>query len=61
VSVAADPEARVLTDVLTVDVEVDTTPGVTVTVGGVDVTAPPPIVAPIVVRVPARTPVNVAV
>ena len=39
----------------------DARPGVTLIVGRVEVTAVPLIVAPMVVGVPASTPVNVAV
>ena len=61
VSVTLLPEATVPLETLTVDVATDAGPGVTVTVGRVDVTAEPPMVAPTVVAVPATTPVNVAV
>ena len=52
-------KTMVLLATLTVEVAVEAAPGVTVT-GWVEVTALPPIVAWIVVAVPARTPVNVA-
>ena len=61
VSVSLLPEATVGLDTLTVEVVTETGPGVTATVGSVEVTGEPPIVAPIVVAVPASTPVKVAV
>ena len=62
VRVVPPPEVMLPLPTVTVDVAVDTAPGVTVIVGsGVDVTAVPPIVAPMVVAVPAIRPVNVAV
>jgi len=60
VSVAVAPETTVLLDVVTVDALRDAEPGVTVIVGRGDVTALPPMVAPMVVAVPAAAPVNVA-
>jgi len=59
--VAVAPETTVLLDVVTVDVAAEAVPGVTVIVGRADVTALPPIVAPMVVALPAPVPVNVAV
>jgi hypothetical protein len=44
-----------------VDWPAETGPAVTATVGSVEVTATPETVAPMVVAVPDRTPVNVAV
>ena len=61
VSVAVAPDATVLLEVVTVDVLSDAEPGVTVIVGRADVTALPPMVAPMVVALPAPVPVNVAV
>src|SRR5437016_1419500 len=61
VSVAAAPETTVALDTVTTDVAGDTTPGVTAIVGSVEVTGLPPIVAPMVVALPATAPVNVAV
>jgi hypothetical protein len=61
VSVTASPDATVAFDTLTTDPAVEISPTVTWTVGSVVVTAAPPIVAPIVRAVPARTPVKVAV
>jgi hypothetical protein len=55
------PFATIGVCAVTVDCEVDTGPTVTVTVGSALVTATVLIVAPIVVSVPAKTPVNVAV
>ena len=55
------PSATVGLDTLTSDCAVEAAPGVTVTVGSTLVTADALIVAPIVVAVPASTPVNVAV
>ena len=60
VRLTALPDATVEPDAATVEVAVDTGPIVTWTVGSVDVTADPPIVAWIVVAVPAVTPVKVA-
>ena len=60
VSVTALPDVTVGLETDTVEVAVDTGPTVTVTVGSVEVTAWPPIVAPMVVAVPASTPVKVA-
>ena len=61
VSVADAPETTLADDTVTVDCASDAAPGVTVIVGSVDVTAPPPMVAPIVRAVPAVLAVNVAV
>jgi len=62
VSVAVPPDTTVPVDTETCDVAVEMVPGVTVTVGsGADATGAALIVAPIVVAVPAITPVNVAV
>ena len=61
VRVTAAPEATVPLETLTVDVVVETEPGVTATAGSAVVTAVPPMVAPIVVAVPAVPAVNVAV
>src|SRR5438552_10867425 len=61
VSVAVAPDTTVPLDVVTVDVAVEAVPGVTVIVGRVELTALPPMVALIVVAVPAVPPVNVAV
>jgi hypothetical protein len=61
VTVTELPEATVLFDTVTDEVEVETEPGVTVMVGAVDVTAAALIVAPMVVAVPAVTPVKLAV
>jgi hypothetical protein len=63
VSVTALPDATVPLDTLTTDpvAAVEIAPGVTVTVGSVVVTATPPIVAPIVLALPAKTPVKIAV
>src|SRR5690242_13043741 len=61
VSVAVPPAPIVSLDTVTTDVAAEITPGVTVTVGGVEATGAELIVAPTVVAVPARTPVNVAV
>ena len=55
------PEETVADDKLINEVAVEIVPGVTVIVGSVVVTAVPPMVAPMVVAVPASTPVNVAV
>lgn len=56
-----DPEATVLLDTEITEVTVEIVPGVTVIVGSVVVTGAPLIVAPMVVAVPAKTPVNTAV
>jgi hypothetical protein len=61
VSVTALPEATDPLETLTTDWAVEIAPTVTVTVGSDVVTATPPIVAPMVVAVPATAPVNVAV
>jgi hypothetical protein len=61
VSVTALPDTTVPADTLTTDVAVAAGPGVTWTVGSAVVTATPPIVAPIVFALPARTPVKLAV
>ena len=61
VNVAVDPETTVASEVVTTDWAVLIAPGVTVIVGNVDVTGLPPMVALMVLAVPARTPVNVAV
>ena len=58
--VAVDPDTMVDGEILTVDRDKDTAPAITVTVGSVEVTALPPIVAETVVAVPAVVPVNVA-
>jgi hypothetical protein len=60
VSVTASPDATVAFDTLTTDPAVEIAPTVTWTVGSVLVTATPPIVAPMVFAVPARTPVKLA-
>jgi hypothetical protein len=60
VSVTALPAATVGADALTTDVAVAAGPGFTVTVGSVVDTAAALMVAPIVVAVPARTPVKIA-
>jgi hypothetical protein len=60
VSVTALPDATVPLATLTTDPAVEIAPTVTWTVGSVVVTADPPIVAPIVVAVPAVNPVKVA-
>jgi hypothetical protein len=60
VSVTALPDATVGADTLTTDPAVEIGPTVTWTVGSAVVTATPPIVAPIVLGVPARTPVKLA-
>jgi hypothetical protein len=61
VSVTALPDTTVALETVTTDVLVEIAPTVTVTVGSVEVTALPPIVALIVVAEPAVTPVRVAV
>lgn len=60
VIVTLDPEATLFPETLTRDVATETPPGLTVTVGNVDVTEFPPIVALMVVAVPEVTPVNTA-
>src|SRR5213076_2216596 len=61
-SVTAEPEATVPLDAVITDVAGEIAPGDTAIVGnGVAVTGAPLIVAPIVVAVPATTPVNTAV
>jgi hypothetical protein len=62
VTVTEDPEATVegLPVMATVDRASEAGPGVTVTVGRVDVTEAPPIVAEIVVAVPAVVPTKLA-
>ena len=62
VSVATAPDANVEADTLTSERPVDAVAdGETVMVGGAEVTEVPPMVAWIVVAVPARSPVKVAV
>lgn len=61
VRVTAELEATVPEETETTDWDKETGPGVTVTVGAVLVTVLPPMVAWIVVAVPERTPVKVAV
>lgn len=61
VRVSLDPEVNVPLDTLTKDCASETAPGVTVTVGKVEVTVDPPIEAEIVVAVPEVVPVKVAV
>jgi chorismate synthase len=61
VAVIFAPETTVPAETVTVDWASEKAPGVTVIVGRVDVTAEPPIVPLIVVALPARTPVKVAV
>src|SRR5258705_499785 len=61
VSVPVPPEPIVSLDTLTTDAAAEIGPPATVTVGGVEATGAELIVAPTVVAVPARTPVNVAV
>src|SRR5207302_320443 len=60
VSAAVAPDTTVPLDVATADVAGEAAPAVTVIVGRTDVTALPPIVAPMVVAVPVPVPVNVA-
>jgi hypothetical protein len=60
VTVTPEPEATEPAETPTVDWASETAPGVTVTVGRVEVIAEPPIVAFIVVAVPDTTPVKVA-
>ena len=61
VSVEVPPETMVELETETCDVVVDAGPGSTAIDSDPDVTGFPSMVAPIVVGVPARTPVNVAV
>ena len=61
VTVTVLPEDTVPEDTVTREFAADRLPGFTVTLGKVDVTETPPMVPPIVVAVPATTPVNVAV
>ena len=61
VRVAVEPEVTVPLETLTKEVAALITPGLTVTVGIVEVTALPPIVDAIVVADPLTKPVNVAV
>jgi hypothetical protein len=61
VRVTGDPDATVADETETRDCDNEIAPGVTVKVGRVDVTAEPPIFAPIVVAEPAVVPVKVAV
>ena len=60
-SVIALPDWTAPLETLTVEVVAEIVPTVTVTVGSVELTAAVLIVAPIVVAVPAFTPVNDAV
>ena len=60
VRVMLAPELTVELDTLTTDCASEITPGVTVTVGSVDVIATPPMVPVIVVDVPLTIPVKVA-
>ena len=61
VRVTAEPDATELAERETRDCESEGEPGVTVTLGALLVTGPPPIVAPIEVALPEVTPVKVAV
>jgi hypothetical protein len=61
VKVTALPEVTVPLETLMAEVDVEIVPAVTVTFGSVELTAAVLIVAPIVVAVPAFTPVNDAV
>ena len=61
VTVTPVPEARVALETVTRDCEREIDPGVTVTVGNVEVTAEPLTVALMVVAVPEAIPVKVAV
>lgn len=61
VSVMELPEATVFEDTEISEVTVEITPGLTVIVGRLVVTAVPFTVAPMVVAVPASTPVKTAV
>ena len=61
VKVTLEPCETVDEDTVTVDCAEEIPPGSTVTVGSVDETAVPPIVAVIVVAVPGVLPVKVAV
>lgn len=56
-----EPEATDELETLINEVEVEIIPGLTSTVGRLVVTATPPMVAPMVVAVPASTPVKTAV
>ena len=60
VKVAFELDAMVAELTVTTDVAAEMAPGMTVTVGGVDVTGDPPIVAEIVVGLPEIMPVNMA-
>jgi len=60
-SVAVAPDAMLAPEVDTTEVVVEGGPEATLIVGSVEVTGVPPIVAPMVVGVPAAAPVNVAV
>lgn len=61
VRLTLEPEATVDAETEIKDVTVEILPGLTVIVGSVVLTAVPLTVAPMVVAVPARTPVNTAV
>lgn len=61
VSVTLLPEATELDERVIVDWATEIVPGVTLAVGFVVVIGAPPMVAPMLVAVPARTPVSVAV
>ncbi len=61
VSVTALPDATVGADTVTTELAAEIGPGVTASVGSVEVTTTPSMVAPIVVAVPAITPVKLAV
>lgn len=60
VRVTVEPEFTVAEDTLIKEVLAEMPPGLTVTVGMVVVTGDPPMVAPIVVALPATRPVKVA-
>ena len=61
VSVVALPDVTVALSTVTREVLTEIAPGVTVMVGSVVLMGLPPIVAPMLLAVPAVTPVNVAV
>lgn len=61
VKVMLDPELTVVDETLNSELAIEIVPGVTVTLGNADVIFTPPIVPLMVVAVPARTPVKVAV
>lgn len=58
VRVLLEPEEMVLEDTATVEVFTEAGPGVTVREGATELTNVPPIVAVILVALPARSPVN---